>query len=142
VGGLTQRGRRRARAVTGWTAAVALALSGLALPGAAEPPLLRYSGKVERVDLGEGLVVVNELAARGHRVRREVYVEMDTPIVTAARLRPWQMRGASAYEEVPVTLVDVVTGDFVVIESMEAGGRPVARRITIVERAVPPGRVQ
>ena len=107
----------------------------LALGVAAEAGerVLRYSGKVERVDLGEGLMVVNELAARGHRRRHELYVGPDTPIVTAGRLRPWEMRGNRAFEETPVTLVDVVTGDFVVVESTEEDGRLLVVRITIVE---------
>ncbi len=112
---------------------------GLLVVLAAPPPALpadrvaRYSGRVERVDLGEGLVVVDELAARGQRRRHELYVQPDTPIISAARLRPWEMRGSRAYDETPVSLVDVVTGDFVVVESTEDAGRPTALRITIVE---------
>lgn len=114
-------------------AAAAALLLALALPSAAADRVFRYSGKVERVDLDEGLVVVDELAARGQRRRHELHVGPDTPILTAARLRPWEMRGTGAYEEVPVSLLDLLKGDFVVVESTEEGGRLVAIRITIVE---------
>jgi hypothetical protein len=114
------------------TAAAALLLA-LALPSVAADRVLRYSGKVERVDLDEGLVVVDEMAARGQRRRHQLHVGPDTPILTAARLRPWEMRGTGAYEEVPVSLLDLLTGDFVVVESVEDGGRLLAVRITIVE---------
>jgi hypothetical protein len=43
------------------------------------------------------------------------------------------MRDNRAFAEIPVSLVDVVTGDFVVVESTEEDGRPLAVRITIVE---------
>ena len=104
-----------------------------AQPTAAPEPVLRYNGKVERVDLDEGLVVVDEMAARGQRRRHQLHVGPDTPILTAARLRPWEMRGTTAFEEVPVSLLDLLTGDFVVVESVEDGGRLHAVRITIVE---------
>lgn len=117
-------------------AALALLLAlGLGVDGGER--VLRYSGKVMRVDLGEGVVVVDELAARGHRRRHELHVAPDTPIVSAGRLRPWEMRGDRAFEEVPVTLVDVVTGDFVVVETTEEDGRLLALRITIVESQRP-----
>jgi hypothetical protein len=95
--------------------------------------VLRYSGKVERVDLDEGVMVVDEMAARGHRRRHALHVGPETPIVTAERLRPWEMRGNAAFEEIAVSLLDVITGDFVVVESTEEGGRLVALRITIVD---------
>ncbi len=114
--------------------AVGLGLGGLP-PGGAAQLLRRYSGRVERVDLDEGLVVVEELAEKGRRRRHEVHVGEDTPIVSANRLRPWEMRGARAYDEVAVSLVDLLTGDFVVVESVEEGGIKSARRITIVESA-------
>lgn len=121
------------RRISRWAAA-ALTLVLWGPPGAAVAQhLQRYSGKVERVDLGEGRVVVEELAEKGRRRRHEVYVGVDTPIVSAGRLRPWEMRGGRAYEEVPVSLVDLLTGDFVVVESVEEGGLTIARRITIVE---------
>lgn len=88
---------------------------------------------MERVDLGDGVVVVDELGARGHRHRHEVHVGADTAIVSTGRVRAWQMRSARAYEEVPVSLADVLSGDFVVVESMVEDGRVVALRITIVE---------
>jgi hypothetical protein len=114
-------------------AAAAALLLALALPSAAADRVLRYSGKVERVDLDGGLVVVDEMAARGQRRRHQLHVGPDTPILTAARLRPWEMRGSAAYEEVPVSLLDLLAGDFVVVESVEDGGRLLAVRITIVE---------
>lgn len=114
--------------------AVGLGLAGLPAGGAAQL-LRRYSGRVERVDLHEGLVVVEELAEKGRRRRHEVHVGEDTSIVSANRLRPWEMRGARAYDEVAVSLVDLLTGDFVVVESVEEGGIKSARRITIVESA-------
>lgn len=93
----------------------------------------RYSGKVERVELMAGVVVVEELGERGRLVRHEVWVAAETAIVSAARLRPRDMRGPVAYAEVPVSLADLLPGDFVVVEAAEGGGRAVARRITIVE---------
>ena len=48
-------------------------------------------------------------------------------------MRPGDMRGASAYAEIPVSLADVVVGDFVVVEAVDLDGRWLARRITIVE---------
>jgi hypothetical protein len=76
-----------------WLAAAALAAAlGPWLPAPAAERVLRYSGRVERVDLGEGLVVVDELAARGQRRRHELYVDPDTAILTTARARPWAVR--------------------------------------------------
>jgi hypothetical protein len=116
-----------------WLAAAALAAAlGPWLPAPAAERVLRYSGRVERVDLGEGLVVVDELAARGQRRRHELYVAPETAILTTARARPWALR-SEAFEEMAVSLVDVITGDFVVVESTQESGRPVALRIVIVE---------
>ncbi len=114
------------------TAVVTLLLAA-ALPGDAADRFFRYSGKVERIDLDEGLVVVDELAAGGQSRRHELRVGPETPILTAARLRPWEMRGATAYQEIAVSLLDLLAGDFVVVESTEEDGRLVAVRITIVE---------
>jgi hypothetical protein len=54
-------------------------------------------------------------------------------MVTASRLRLGDMRGQSAFGEVPVSLVDVLVGDFVVVEGEDQDGLTVARRVTIVE---------
>jgi hypothetical protein len=121
VGGVTPRG------------ALLLCLLLAAVEVGAADRVARYSGKVERVELGEGLVVVDELGARGASRRHQLYVNPDTPIVTAGRLRPWEMRGARAFEEVAVSLADLLTGDFVVVETTEEDGRVQALRITIVE---------
>lgn len=121
------------------SSAVALALVATLLLGAIPPSastqerLARYSGRVERVDLGDGVVVVDELGARGRHQRHEFHVDAETAIVSTGRVRPWQMRGTRAYEEVPVSLADLLSGDFVVVESMVEGGRAIALRITIVE---------
>ncbi len=101
---------------------------------------MRYSGRVERVDLGEGLIVVDELGAKGQHHRHELYVDAATPIVTTERLRPWEMRDGRTYQEIPVSLVDLLSGDFVVVESVIEEGRAVALRVTIVERARASGR--
>jgi hypothetical protein len=85
-------------------------------------------------------VVVEELAAKGRSVRHEVHVGAETPIVVAVRLRSQDMRGPNAYGEVPVSLADVLAGDFVVVESVEESGRARARRITIVESPGPARR--
>jgi hypothetical protein len=124
---------------------VVLALLAPSSPGLAQPPLpsaqvpaqpvVRYSGRVERVDLDAGLVVVSELAGRGKPRRHAFHVAPETPIVSAARLRAWQIRGNRLYEEVPVSLVDLLDGDFVVVDSVADGPRAVALRITIVEAA-------
>ena len=108
-----------------------LALCLVALPAGAQQ-VLRYSGRVELVDLGEGLVVVDEMGTKGQHRRREVHIRTDTAIVSAGRERPW-MRGGGSYLEVPVALPDVVAGDFVVVESVLTEGRAVALRITIIE---------
>lgn len=121
--------------------ALAAGLALVSLTAPAGERVLRYSGKVERVDLVEGLVVVDELAAKGQRRRHELYVSPETPIFSAERLRPWQMRGPRAYEEIPVSLADLLTGDFVVVESSEEGGRTVALRITIVENTRGPRQI-
>ena len=96
-------------------------------------PIQRQVGKVEQVDLEEGLIILDQLVTRGRHLRRLIYVRPDTEILAARRLRPWEMRGTQAFEEIPVTLPDVVTGDFVVVESLQEGSRAVARRITVVE---------
>ena len=107
-----------------------MALCLVALPTDAQQ-VLRYSGRVELVDLGEGLVVVDELGTKGRHQRREVHIGTDTAIVSAGPARPW-MRGGS-YQEVPVALPDLVSGDWVIVESVLAEGRAVALRITIIE---------
>ncbi|HZS34879.1 MAG TPA: hypothetical protein VFC42_16055 [Methylomirabilota bacterium] len=115
---------------------VALCVATMA-PGGPGPAgaegVQRYSGRVTGVDLGRGLVVVEELGRRGRPVRHEVLVEDATPLVSASRLKPWDARGWSGYGETPVSLADVLVGDFVVVESVELEGQSVARRITIVE---------
>jgi hypothetical protein len=85
------------------------------------------------VDLGRGLLVVEELGRRGLPVRHQVRVEAETPVVAASRLRLGDMRGRSAFGETAVSLVDVLVGDFVVVEGEDLGGETVASRITIVE---------
>jgi hypothetical protein len=109
------------------------ALLGCLPPAAAAQQVIRYSGKVERVDVQESIVIVTELAARGKSRRHEVHVPPETLIVSASRLRPWEMRGGHAFEEVSVSLVDLLAGDFVVVDSVIDGARAVALRITIVE---------
>jgi hypothetical protein len=126
---------RRARAFLALTwLTTAPGLLGLAqAPGARAEALTRYSGRVVEVDLGRGIVFVEELGRRGLPVRHEVLVEIDTPVVAASRLRLGDMRGRSAFGEMPVSLADVLVGDFVVVEGVDLGGQTVARRITIVE---------
>jgi hypothetical protein len=85
------------------------------------------------VDLERGVLVVEELGRRGVPTRHQVRVEAETPMVTASRLRLGDMRGQSAFGEVPVSLVDVLVGDFVVVEGEDQDGLTVARRVTIVE---------
>ncbi len=131
--GLRIRGRAARAAgavlVAAWVASAAPGGPG---PAGAEG-VQRYSGRVTDVDLGRGVVVVEELGRRGRPVRHEVLVEDATPLVSASRLRPWDVRGWSGYGETPVSLADVLVGDFVVVESVELEGQSVARRITIVE---------
>jgi hypothetical protein len=62
-----------------------------------------------------------------------VRVESDTPVVAASRLRLGDMRGRTAFGEMPVSLVDVLVGDFVVVEGEDQDGQTLARRVTIVE---------
>lgn len=95
--------------------------------------LQRYSGHVTEIDLGRGTLVVEELGRRGLPVRHEVRVEAETHVVTATRLRLGDMRGQSAFGEMPVSLVDVLIGDFVVVEGVDLDGQTVASRVTIVE---------
>jgi hypothetical protein len=113
------------------------ALVGLVTLGAAWPAtgeaLQRYSGRVMEVDLGRGTLVVEELGRRGLPVRHEVHVGAETPVVTATRLRLGDMRGQNAFGEMPVSLVDVLVGDFVVVEGEDLEGQTRASRVTIVE---------
>jgi hypothetical protein len=95
--------------------------------------LQRYSGRVIGIDLGLGTLVVEELGRRGLPIRHEVHVGAETPVVTATRLRLGDMRGQSAFGEMPVSLVDVLVGDFVVVEGEDLEGQTRARRVTIVE---------
>jgi len=137
---------RHLRALGCSALAALLALAGLgdALLPAVSPAqhVTRHSGRVERVDIDEGVVVVSELAARGRPRHHAFVVGPETAIVSAARLKPWEMRGSGAYEEVTVSLVDLLSGDFVVVDSVTAGARTVALRITIVELRSPAGRTQ
>jgi len=123
--------RRAAR--LGRTAAAIGFLAGL-LALAPAPPVagevfIRYSGHVVDVDLHRGVLVVEELGRRGAAVRHEVLVEADTPVVTASRLQG----RATAFGELAVSLVDVLVGDFVVVEGEDQDGQTVAHRVTIVE---------
>lgn len=120
----------------GVLAAIVALLVLLPTAGGAQPPQ-RYSGKVERVELGDGLVVVDELGRGGRRLLHEVYVDPDTPIVSSGRIPAHQIQTGAAYGELAVTLADLLTGDYVVVEAIERAGRMMARRITIVE---PPRR--
>ena len=105
-------------------------LSALApVPRAAGEVFIRYSGHVVAVDLHRGVLVVEELGRRGAAVRHEVRVEADTPVVTASRL---QGRG-TPFGEMVVSLVDVLIGDFVVVEGQDQDGQTLAHRVTIVE---------
>lgn len=115
-----------------WTALLALGASALAGPAAGQA-VTRYAGRVERVDLLAGKVVVSELAARGELRQHTVAVGEETAVQTAARARPWQVRGTRGYHEEPVSLADLLAGDFVVVEVVREGERLWARRITIVE---------
>ncbi len=126
-------GRARAFLALTWLATASGLLVLTEAPGARAEALTRYSGRVVEVDLGRGIVFVEELGRRGLPVRREVLVEIDTPVVAASRLRLGDMRGRSAFGEIPVSLADVLVGDFVVVEGVDLGGQTVARRITIVE---------
>ena len=122
---------RRARAIL--TAAwLGLACLAAALPVGAEG-IRRYSGHVMDVDLGRGLIVVEELGRRGVAVRHQVRIEADTPVVASSRLRLGDLQGRRTFGEVAVSLVDVLVGDFVVVEGEDLDGQTVARRVTIVE---------
>jgi hypothetical protein len=110
-----------------------LTLSGIVVVAAASPaagePFIRYSGHVMEVDLHRGVLVVEELGRRGLPVRHKVRVEADTPVVTASRIQG----RSTAFGEMSVSLVDVLIGDFVVVEGEDQDGQTVARRLTIVE---------
>ena len=121
-----------ARAVAGF-GAVCLLLALTSASPAGGQGSQRYSGRVMEVDLWRGLLLVEELGRRGLPVRHQVRVEAETPVVTASRLRLGDMRGQSAFGEMPVSLVDVLVGDFVVVEGEDHEGLTVARRVTIVE---------
>lgn len=90
---------------------------------------LRYSGHVTNVDLPRGVLVVEELGRKGVPVRHEVQVDSDTPVVTASRLQG----RTTAFGEMSVSLVDVLVGDFVVVEGEDQDGHTVAHRVTIIE---------
>ena len=97
-----------------------LALAGLAALALAAvtsaEAFARFSGHVMEVDLTRGILVVEELGRRGLPIRHQVRVEADTPVVAASRLRLGDMRGQSAFGELSVSLVDVLVGDFVIVE--------------------------
>jgi len=114
-------------------AVAVLVSAGLAVIAGASPAARRYSGTVRAVDLGTGIVVVEELGRRGQPERHEVEMGPDTHIVSSRRLRPHEMRGPSAYGDTVVSPADLLVGDYVTVESQEEGGRGVAIRITIVE---------
>jgi hypothetical protein len=130
---------RRARAVrlATWLGALPWLVVLAVAPTARGEAFLRYSGRVVEVDLGRGVLLVEELGRRGQPVRHEVRIEADTPVVTASRLRLGDMRGRSAFGEMPVSLADVLVGDFVVVEGVDLDGQTVARRLTIVETRRP-----
>ena len=123
---------RRGAGLGGATALIGL-LWGLSIlapvPRAAGEVFIRYSGHVVEIDLHRGLLVVEELGRRGAAVRHEVRVEAETPVVTASRLQG----RSSAFGEMVVSLVDVLVGDFVVVEGEDQAGQTVAHRVTIVE---------
>jgi hypothetical protein len=125
--------RRAALLAVTWLAIAPGLLSVGGATAAWAEAFTRYSGRVVEVDLGRGIVRVEELGRCGLAVRREVLVEVDTPVVAASRLRLGDMKGRSAFGEMPVSLADVLVGDFVVVEGVDLGGQTVARRITIVE---------
>jgi hypothetical protein len=116
---------------------VALVLTGILALAAGAPAageaFIRYSGHVMEVDLRRGILVVEELGRRGLPIRHEVRVEQDTPVIAASRLRLGDMRGRSAFGEMSVSLVDVLVGDFVVVEGEDQDGQTLAHRVTIVE---------
>jgi hypothetical protein len=131
----------RALLIATWFAALPGLLGGGATPPAGAEGLRRYSGHVMDVDLSRGTLVVEELGRRGVPIRHEVRVDPDTPVVTASRLRLGDMRGRNTFGEVAVALVDVLVGDFVVVEGVDLDGQTVASRVTIVEtRRTPAGR--
>jgi hypothetical protein len=126
-------GRPRAAHRIGRTALALAGLVGAVLPAvSAGQPVTRHSGRVERVDIDEGLVLVSELAARGRARQHAFVVSPDTAIVSSVRLRSWQ-----SHDEIAVSLVDLLSGDFVVVDSVADGPRLVALRITIVEARAP-----
>lgn len=127
-----RRGTRTIRAVASLGVVPTLLALAAAWPVAGEA-VHRYSGHVTEIDLGRGTLVVEELGRRGLPVRHEVRVEAETHVVTATRLRLGDMRGQSAFGEMPVSLVDVLIGDFVVVEGVDLNGQTVASRVTIVE---------
>lgn len=126
------RGVRMIRVVAGLGALPAFLALAPVLPVAGEA-FARYSGHVMAVDLTRGVLVVEELGRRGLPIRHEVRVEADTPVVAASRLRLGDMRGQSAFGEMAISLVDVLVGDFVVVEGEDLDGQTLARRVTIVE---------
>ena len=110
-------------------ALAALALAAVTSAGA----FARFSGHVMEIDLTRGVLVVEELGRRGLPIRHQVRIETDTAVVAASRLRLGDMRGQSAFGELSVSLVDVLVGDFVIVEGEDLGGQTVASRVTIVE---------
>ena len=109
-------------------------LAALALAGVTSSEAFpRFSGHVMEIDLTRGVLVVEELGRRGLPIRHQVRIEADTAVVAASRLRLGDMRGQSAFGELSVSLVDVLVGDFVIVEGEDLGGQTVASRVTIVE---------
>jgi hypothetical protein len=126
-------GRPRLAVAVAWLLALGPGPAPPEAAGEATAPR-RYSGRVERVELTEGLLVVESLGWRGRPELHAVQVTPETPIVSAGRLPAHEMRGLSTYSEIPVELVDVLAGDFVVVETTGPGPRELALRVTVVER--------
>jgi hypothetical protein len=126
---MPRAGRRLSATIFALAGLVALTLAGVA----SGETFARFSGHVMEVDLTRGVLVVEELGRRGLPIRHQVRVEADTPVVAASRLRLGDMRGQSAFGELSVSLIDILVGDFVVVEGEDLGGQTVASRVTIVE---------
>lgn len=108
----------------GWLFAVCL----VGVTSAAFGGPTRHAGRVEQIDLTAGFLVVDQLARHGKHERQLIRIADDTSVVTASRPRSWDR-----FEEHELTQLEVLVGDFVVVESAEHGGHLLARRITVVQ---------
>jgi hypothetical protein len=136
------RRARRAALVTAWAiraarrsfAAAALVggLTAAVASGGAQPGE-RHAGTVLAVDVQARTLTVDEYRANGARGALRVQVPRNVPVFLSERNAAGH-DAASAFWQHPITLADIRTGDFVVIELSEPPDAAVARLVMVTLR--------